>query len=131
MHGEERHGPFWSAPDVAHARNGKGAKEAAGEPREDAGVFKAGEEKASDESPENKGTFKAFKAFKGVPLDLPGVAEVPTSALPVGCRQLVREASEVIGCPPDYLAIPMLAALGSAIGLSHVIEIIEGWTEAL
>jgi uncharacterized protein DUF3987 len=49
--------------------------------------------------------------------------------LPDGCRQLVREASDAIGCPPDFMAAPMLAALGSAIGLSHVIEIIEGWTE--
>jgi putative DNA primase/helicase len=62
--------------------------------------------------------------------NLPEPGAFPVDALPEGCRQLVREGSETIGCPPDFLAAPMLAALGSAIGVSHVIEIIQGWTEA-
>jgi hypothetical protein len=62
--------------------------------------------------------------------NLPEPGVFPVDALPEGCRQLVREGSEAIGCPPDFLAAPMLAALGSAIGASHVIEIIAGWTEA-
>ena len=64
---------------------------------------------------------------KGV---LPPVESFPVAALPEGCWQLVREASDTIGCPADFVAVPMLASLGSAIGVSHVIQIIEGWTEA-
>jgi putative DNA primase/helicase len=62
--------------------------------------------------------------------NLPEPGVFPVDALPEGCRQLVREGSETIGCPSEFLAAPMLAALGSAIGASHVIEIIAGWTEA-
>jgi putative DNA primase/helicase len=61
---------------------------------------------------------------------LPEPGVFPVDALPEGCRQLVREGSEAIGCPPEFMAAPMLVALGSAIGASHVIEIIAGWTEA-
>jgi hypothetical protein len=87
---------------------------------------------AENES-EDEGAFKAIKHLKHLKhsqRNLPSPGAFPVDALPEGCRQLVREGSATIGCPADFLAAPMLAALGSAIGASHVIEIIRGWTEA-
>jgi hypothetical protein len=82
------------------------------------------------ESEDVEDPFKAIKHLKYSRGNLPSPGAFPVDALPEGCRQLVREGSATIGCPADFLAAPMLAALGSAIGASHVIEIIRGWTEA-
>ena len=40
----------------------------------------------------------------------------PMTALPSAVRGLVDEASAAIGCAPELLALPALAALGAAIG---------------
>jgi len=42
---------------------------------------------------------------------LAGVATRP-------CQVLVEEAAAAIGCPPDFVALPMRVVLGSAIGNS-------------
>jgi hypothetical protein len=84
-------------------------------------------------NPPEEDPAEAFKAIKHLNRSLENLLDpgsFPVEALPAGCRQLVREGSEAIGCPPDFLAAPMLATLGSAIGVSHVVEIIQGWTEA-
>jgi hypothetical protein len=49
--------------------------------------------------------------------------------LPEPLGEFVAEASHAIGCPPDYIAAPMLAVLGTAIGTRHRIQIKEGWCE--
>ena len=53
----------------------------------------------------------------------------PVHVLPPTPRQFVEEAASSIGCPPDFVAIPMLATLGSAIGNSRVLELKKGYTE--
>jgi hypothetical protein len=60
---------------------------------------------------------------------LPDVVEFPVGSLPKACQRLVREAAAAIGCPPDFVAHPMLVVLGSAIGNSRVLKLKEGWTE--
>jgi Protein of unknown function (DUF3987)/RepB DNA-primase from phage plasmid len=85
------------------------------------------------ETPEGETGDEPFKPISRLShslKNLPDPGVFPVDALPEGCRQLVLEGSKTIGCPPDFLAAPMLATLGSAIGESHVIEIIQGWTEA-
>jgi putative DNA primase/helicase len=61
--------------------------------------------------------------------ELPSAPEFPIDAMPAGCRMLIREASEAIGCPPEFVALPMLAVLGTAIGNSRVVELKPGWEE--
>ncbi len=39
---------------------------------------------------------------------------------------LVREATASIECPPEFIGVPMLAALGAAIGNSRTIKLKEG-----
>ena len=51
-------------------------------------------------------------------------------ALPEPCRQLVEEAAASIVCPPEFIAVPLLATLGSAIGMSRVIRLKQGGTES-
>ena len=57
------------------------------------------------------------------------VEKFPVDVLPEPLARFVSEASEALPCPPDFVAVPMLALLGSAIGTSTVIEIKPGWHE--
>ena len=53
----------------------------------------------------------------------------PVEALPEPVASFVSKAAEAIGCDPSYLALPLLAALASAIGNTRRIELKPGWTE--
>lgn len=57
------------------------------------------------------------------------VPEFPLSALPPVLRRMVEEAAASIVCPPELVAVPMLAILGSAIGNSRAIRLKNGYTQ--
>jgi putative DNA primase/helicase len=59
----------------------------------------------------------------------PAAPPFPVGAMPEGCRRLIEEAAAAIGCPPDFVGLPMLAVLGSAIGNSRVLRLKGGWEE--
>jgi putative DNA primase/helicase len=61
--------------------------------------------------------------------ELPAAKRFPVSAMPQGCKRLIEEAAAAIGCPPEFVALPMLAVLGSAIGNSWVLRLKDGWEE--
>ena len=61
--------------------------------------------------------------------ELPKPQDFPTDAMPKACRTLVKEAAAAIGCPSEFVAVPMLAVLGSAIGNSRTIKLKAGWEE--
>nr|MDP9479194.1 YfjI family protein [Actinomycetota bacterium] len=61
--------------------------------------------------------------------ELPSPQEFPTDAMPTACRMLVTEAAAAIGCPPEFVAVPMLAVLGAAIGNSRTVKLKAGWEE--
>src|SRR5215207_7105476 len=61
--------------------------------------------------------------------ELPQPPAFPVDAMPRACRTLIREASVSIGCPPEFVAVPMLVSLGTAIGNSRVIRLKAGWEE--
>src|SRR5215211_933089 len=54
----------------------------------------------------------------------------PVEVLPESCRRLVEEAAASIVCPPEFIAVPLLATLGPAIGMSRVVRLKQGWTES-
>jgi hypothetical protein len=56
-------------------------------------------------------------------------APFPVDALPGSCRRLVAEAAAALECPPDLVALPMLATLGSAIGDARWAQLKESWKE--
>jgi hypothetical protein len=62
-------------------------------------------------------------------IELPAPPLFPVGAMPEGCRQLIEEAASAIGCPPEFIGLPMLAVLGSAIGNSRVLRLKRGWEE--
>ena len=62
--------------------------------------------------------------------ELPSSASFPIDALPGPCRRLVKETAAAICCPPDFVAMPLLVELGTAIGNSRVIKLKEGWEES-
>jgi hypothetical protein len=61
---------------------------------------------------------------------LPPVDPFPTDVLPEPLARYVREGAKAMGCPEDYLAVPMLVVAGAAIGGSRVLEVKPGWREA-
>jgi hypothetical protein len=84
--------------------------------------------------PAQGGTKVAKKAarpetYEGAYRSLREAVPFPVDALPRGCQRFVMEGSEAIGCPPDLLALPVLATLSAGIGASRVVEIKRGWTE--
>lgn len=54
----------------------------------------------------------------------------PVEVLPESCQRLIRESAASIDCPPDFIGLPLLAALGSAIGNSRKVEVKQGWKES-
>lgn len=53
----------------------------------------------------------------------------PVEVLPAPLVRFVREVSQALPCPPDFVGVPMLAVLGAAIGTSRVIQVKPGWEE--
>lgn len=53
----------------------------------------------------------------------------PTDALPEPVRSYVERSSAAIGCDPSFVALPLLAALASAIGNACEIQLKPGWCE--
>ncbi len=65
------------------------------------------------------------KPMTGLPPAVPFPGEVLTPTM----KRIVEEAAASIGCPPDLVAVPMLATLGAAIGNSYMVRIKEDWSE--
>jgi hypothetical protein len=53
----------------------------------------------------------------------------PMDVLPGPARQLVSEAALAYSCPPDYVAVPVLVALGAANGSNRKLEVKDNWIE--
>ena len=53
----------------------------------------------------------------------------PVEWLPEPMRSFVAQAAEAIGCDAAFVAMPLLAAVASAIGNTRRIELKRGWTE--
>ncbi len=66
--------------------------------------------------------------FRGL-RELPDALPFPVDAMPEPCKALIKEAAAAIGCPPEFVGVPMLVVLGSAIGNSRVIKLKGGWEE--
>jgi hypothetical protein len=62
-------------------------------------------------------------------LEADGYERFPTSALPEPVASFVRQGAAAIGCDEAFLALPMLAVLGSAIGMTRRIRLKQGWCE--
>ncbi len=52
----------------------------------------------------------------------------PVDKLPDPIRGLVDAGARAIGCDPSYLALPLLAAIASAIGNTRRLELKRGWS---
>lgn len=53
----------------------------------------------------------------------------PTDALPYALESFVTATSESVGCDPTMIVLPLLSALGAAIGTSRVVQLKPGWRE--
>ena len=65
----------------------------------------------------------------GLRVALTPVLLFPLNALPTTLRRYVEEAAAAVGCPPEFIALPMLATLGAAIGNSYILVVKKGWEE--
>ncbi|MDB4631897.1 DUF3987 domain-containing protein [bacterium] len=62
-----------------------------------------------------------------LPLQVVPFVPFPVGSLPGPMMRFVNEAAEAIGCDPTYLALPMLSALGSAVGNSRRLFVKKSW----
>src|SRR5829696_3961875 len=76
------------------------------------------------------GSVNGVNGVNGICGELPAAKSYPVEAMPESCRPLVREAASAIGCPPEFVAVPMLVILGSAIGNARTIRLKQGWEES-
>ena len=53
----------------------------------------------------------------------------PTDVLPEPARSFVRNCARAIGCDESFIALPLLAAMASAIGNTRRIQLKRGWSE--
>jgi DNA polymerase I-like protein with 3'-5' exonuclease and polymerase domains len=60
---------------------------------------------------------------------LPPYVPFPTNLLPAIVREYVAATAAAMNCDPSFSALPVLAALGAAIGSSHVASPKRGWKE--
>ncbi len=61
---------------------------------------------------------------------LPSVEPFPVHILPPVLQDFVTEGARSIGCPPDFIAVPLIVFAGTATGASRVVQVKEGWTES-
>ena len=68
----------------------------------------------------------------GQPLSfkLPPIDPFPLSVLPAPVARLVVDGAKAIGCAPDFLALPVLAAAGAAVGRSASLRLKPGYFAA-
>lgn len=64
------------------------------------------------------------------PLPAEDTPPFPVDVLPEPLRSLVVEGAAAMPCPPDFIAVPLLTLLGSAIGTTRRIQVKPGWTES-
>ncbi|MDK2889107.1 MAG: hypothetical protein PWP72_1985 [Thermoanaerobacter sp.] len=66
-----------------------------------------------------------------MPVELPDypVEPFPVEALPDCFAPFVSQAAQALGCPPDFIGVPLLALAGAAIGTTRVIQLKPGWRE--
>jgi hypothetical protein len=53
----------------------------------------------------------------------------PSEVLPEPIGTFVEEAASAIGRDPAFIALPILSALGAAIGTTHCVQLKKGWVE--
>jgi hypothetical protein len=65
-----------------------------------------------------------------VPLGgIPQALEWSGDVLPPPVEQYIRDVALAKGCPPDYVALPVLVLAGAAIGTARALEVKPGWRE--
>jgi hypothetical protein len=60
---------------------------------------------------------------------IPAAKPFPLDVLPQSLGEFIQDAAAALTCPADYVAVPLLAIAGAAIGTSRVLEIKAGWRE--
>jgi len=79
--------------------------------------------------PEENGEYGEYREYGDPIRELPDTREFPVVAMPRASQTLIEESARAIGCPPEFIALPMLVVLGAAIGNARVLKLKEGWEE--
>ncbi len=65
-----------------------------------------------------------------VPLgEVPAVPAFPVEALPGPLAEYARATARAVGCPVDFVGLPMLVLAGAAVGASRMLRVKAGWEE--
>jgi hypothetical protein len=57
------------------------------------------------------------------------IAAFPLDSIPVELASVAREGAAALPCPPDFIAVHLLAICGAVIGRSRALEVKPGWIE--
>src|SRR5262249_21319955 len=60
---------------------------------------------------------------------LPESKPFPFELLPITVREYCEEAAAALGCDPAFVALPVIAELGGAIGFTRVLQLKKTWRE--
>lgn len=77
---------------------------------------------------QGKSAFRALLVRSGMSSESE-FSPFPTDTLPPVLSRFVREAAESIQCDESYVALPLLAACGAALGNARTIELKSDWRE--
>lgn len=61
-----------------------------------------------------------------IPFDVP---DFPTEVFPDPLRKMIEEAADALHCPKDFLGVPLIVNLGTAIGTTCELQVKKGWKE--
>ncbi len=77
--------------------------------------------------------WRATERKQTEPIDPPpseiAVDPFPVDVLPAPLRLYVEESAQAIGVPAEFIAVPLLSALGVAVGTTRRLELKPGWQE--
>jgi hypothetical protein len=60
---------------------------------------------------------------------VPPAAAFPVGVFPTALQRFCRQAATAVGCPVDYIALPMLAIGGGALGASRALEVKKNFVQ--
>jgi hypothetical protein len=78
---------------------------------------------------EKSGRNPKVKVGAGKDSLMPDPVEFPTHVLPKSIATYIEEAARSIGCPADFIALPVLASCAAAVGNARVLRIKRRWKE--
>lgn len=91
--------------------------------------FSEAKQNAENATIDPEAAFLRFVRFVSAPKNQEKNLEHPIDAWPEPCRTLILQGMQAIEVPPDFIALPLLASLSTAIGRRVQLWLTDDWQE--